>query len=199
MAEEPVDNFKCRDKFLVQSVAIKADRETLNVQQVVSHGIRDSKTFQLTNVQWAHVEKNDKSAIQERKIRVVYLPPGDGQASNFGETSVCIYLTTKAYSTDNNQVEPSPPPFNTPGSRDTYAESSTPTPSIPASKPKARSETAATTGDSPSSELAAYKSKLAAAEARNAELEKQLKEEGQTEEHTSELQSHQLSRMPSSA
>lgn len=37
MAQEPEEGFKCRDKFLVQSVAIKADRETLNVQEVVSN------------------------------------------------------------------------------------------------------------------------------------------------------------------
>ncbi|KAI5809697.1 PapD-like protein [Peziza echinospora] len=64
MKEDPPADFKCRDKFLVQSVAITADRESQNATEI-----------------WAHVDKNDKGAIQERKIRVVFLPE-EGQAEN---------------------------------------------------------------------------------------------------------------------
>lgn len=35
MKEDPPAGYKCRDKFLVQSVAITADKEYNNVQQIV--------------------------------------------------------------------------------------------------------------------------------------------------------------------
>ena len=35
MKEDPPADFKCRDKFLVQSISITADREATNVQQIV--------------------------------------------------------------------------------------------------------------------------------------------------------------------
>lgn len=57
MKEDPPADFRCRDKFLVQSVAITADKESQNAAEI-----------------WAYVDKNDKSAIEERKIRVVFLP-----------------------------------------------------------------------------------------------------------------------------
>lgn len=61
MKEDPPLDTKCRDKFLVQSVAIKAENET-NVSQI-----------------WSNIEQNAKSSIQERKIRVTFLP-ADGQS-----------------------------------------------------------------------------------------------------------------------
>lgn len=60
LKSEPPADFKCRDKFLVQSIMITADREATNVQQI-----------------WNHVEETEKSAIRERKIRVVYLQPAE--------------------------------------------------------------------------------------------------------------------------
>ncbi|KAK4448250.1 vesicle-associated protein 2-2 [Podospora aff. communis PSN243] len=60
-AEPPLDA-KCRDKFLVQSVAITSDKEFTNVSQI-----------------WDTVEKSD---IQEKKIRVVWQPAsGEDQSS----------------------------------------------------------------------------------------------------------------------
>lgn len=56
MKEDPPPEAKCRDKFLVQSVAVKADTDS-NVSQV-----------------WANIEQNAKSSIQEKKIRVTFLP-----------------------------------------------------------------------------------------------------------------------------
>lgn len=35
MKADPPADLKCRDKFLVQSVSITADREATNVQQIV--------------------------------------------------------------------------------------------------------------------------------------------------------------------
>jgi hypothetical protein len=35
MKEDPPPDFKCKDKFLVQSVAITAERETLSLTELV--------------------------------------------------------------------------------------------------------------------------------------------------------------------
>lgn len=56
MKEEPPADAKCRDKFLVQSVLTSADQDP-NVTTL-----------------WQTVEKTAKSSIQERKIRVNFLP-----------------------------------------------------------------------------------------------------------------------------
>ncbi|KAH6655689.1 PapD-like protein [Truncatella angustata] len=58
MKQEPPPDTKCRDKFLVQAVAIAADKEFSNLAAI-----------------WDGV---DKSQVQEKKIRVVFLPPGGG-------------------------------------------------------------------------------------------------------------------------
>lgn len=63
MKEDPPPDAKCRDKFLVQSVIIPGDANASNVAQV-----------------WSAVEATSKSAIQERKIRVNFLP-ADGQVN----------------------------------------------------------------------------------------------------------------------
>lgn len=62
MKEDPPLDYKCRDKFLVQSLAITADRETTPVADI-----------------WTHVDKEGKSAhIHECKIRCSFLPGGGG-------------------------------------------------------------------------------------------------------------------------
>ncbi|KAF2461378.1 MSP domain-containing protein [Lineolata rhizophorae] len=58
MKEDPPLDAKCKDKFLVQSVAVAADREFTSVQTV-----------------WSSIESTSRSSIQEKKIRVVFLPP----------------------------------------------------------------------------------------------------------------------------
>jgi hypothetical protein len=59
MKEDPPLDARCRDKFLVQSVAIgKAVAEgSTNVAQI-----------------WSNIEQTAKSSIQEKKIRVSFLP-----------------------------------------------------------------------------------------------------------------------------
>ncbi|KAL8953535.1 MAG: hypothetical protein Q9222_000593 [Ikaeria aurantiellina] len=57
MREDPPSDARCRDKFLVQTVALSQDSDTSNVPAV-----------------WQNIEKASKSSIQERKIRVVFLP-----------------------------------------------------------------------------------------------------------------------------
>jgi cobalamin biosynthesis Mg chelatase CobN len=56
MKEDPPIDAKCRDKFLVQSVIMKSD-DVSNVAAI-----------------WSDIEKTAKSSIQERKIRVNFLP-----------------------------------------------------------------------------------------------------------------------------
>ncbi|KAF1987857.1 VAMP-associated protein [Aulographum hederae CBS 113979] len=57
MKEDPAPDAKCRDKFLVQSVAITADKEGDNVAAI-----------------WSLIEQTARSSIQEKKIRVIFLP-----------------------------------------------------------------------------------------------------------------------------
>lgn len=60
MKEDPPLDARCRDKFLVQSVAISPELATgAGVAQI-----------------WANIEQTAKSSIQEKKIRVSFLPPG---------------------------------------------------------------------------------------------------------------------------
>ncbi|ORX94014.1 VAMP-associated protein [Basidiobolus meristosporus CBS 931.73] len=58
LKEDPPLDFKCKDKFLVQSIAITPDKETQNLQEL-----------------WSSIETADKSSINERKLRCSYLPP----------------------------------------------------------------------------------------------------------------------------
>lgn len=62
MKEDPPLDAKCRDKFLVQSVLITSE-DVSNIPAI-----------------WQGIEKTAKSSIQERKIRVNFLP-ADGAAS----------------------------------------------------------------------------------------------------------------------
>jgi hypothetical protein len=63
MKEDPPLDAKCRDKFLVQSVIMKSD-DVSNVAAI-----------------WSDIEKTAKTSIQERKIRVNFLP-ADGAHTN---------------------------------------------------------------------------------------------------------------------
>ncbi len=63
MKEDPPLDAKCRDKFLVQSVVVD-----------------DTQESNLTSL-WQQIEKTNKGSIQERKIRVNFLP-ASGAATN---------------------------------------------------------------------------------------------------------------------
>ncbi|KAF2625302.1 MSP domain-containing protein [Macroventuria anomochaeta] len=69
MKEDPAPDAKCRDKFLVQSVLVTADKEFTNVGSL-----------------WAHIEQTAKSSIQEKKIRVLFLP-ADADSSTPARTN----------------------------------------------------------------------------------------------------------------
>ncbi|KAL5120497.1 phosphatidylinositol-binding protein scs2 [Pleosporales sp. CAS-2024a] len=69
MKEDPAPDAKCRDKFLVQSVLVTADKEFTNVGSL-----------------WQHIEQTSKSSIQEKKIRVLFLP-ADGAVTTPAKTN----------------------------------------------------------------------------------------------------------------
>ncbi|GBB91804.1 hypothetical protein RclHR1_01920008 [Rhizophagus clarus] len=85
MKEDPPPDFKCKDKFLVQSVAIPAERETLSLSEL-----------------WSITEKQNKDSIKETKIRCVYLPPVE---SNISPTSPTSPLPAKS----SNPTSPTSP------------------------------------------------------------------------------------------
>jgi len=61
MKEDPPASYKCKDKFLVQSATVSPNHESLG-------GLPEM---------WSAIEKEDKSAIHEQKIRCAFLPPID--------------------------------------------------------------------------------------------------------------------------
>nr|XP_018266451.1 MSP domain-containing protein [Kwoniella dejecticola CBS 10117]OBR88609.1 MSP domain-containing protein [Kwoniella dejecticola CBS 10117] len=67
LAQEPPPHAKCKDKFLVQSAYITPDEEMHTLGEM-----------------WSQVEKTNKSAIQEQKIKVIYLPAEDGSTNQNG-------------------------------------------------------------------------------------------------------------------
>ncbi|KAF2117842.1 PapD-like protein [Lophiotrema nucula] len=81
MKEDPPPDAKCRDKFLVQSVAVSADKEFTNVASI-----------------WSHIEQTSKSSIQEKKIRVLFLAADD------------VTSTPKTNGVRDHSILPSPSP-----------------------------------------------------------------------------------------
>lgn len=67
MKDEPTPDAKCKDKFLVQTVAVTKDMEFANVSSIF--------------------EKATKSAVQERKIRVTWLAPEELLADDQADTN----------------------------------------------------------------------------------------------------------------
>ncbi|MCJ1402831.1 phosphatidylinositol-binding protein scs2 [Xylographa trunciseda] len=65
MKDDPPLDARCRDKFLVQSVGITAEQDVGNITSIASVS------------KWQNIEKTAKSSIQERKIRVTFLPSND--------------------------------------------------------------------------------------------------------------------------
>ncbi|KAI2606074.1 VAMP-associated protein [Hypoxylon fragiforme] len=66
MKQEPPPDTKCRDKFLVQSIPITGDMEFSNLTTI-----------------WAGAEK---SAVLEKKIRVIFMPPHGAPGASHLET-----------------------------------------------------------------------------------------------------------------
>ncbi|KAK2753353.1 phosphatidylinositol-binding protein scs2 [Onygenales sp. PD_40] len=82
-----------RDKFLVQSVAVSADKEFSNVSAI-----------------WQHVEQTAKSSIKEQKIRVEFLDPEEPAETKGADTNGVATLDEQppAY------TSPAAPRFDTP-------------------------------------------------------------------------------------
>ncbi|KAJ9156640.1 Vesicle-associated protein 2-2 [Pleurostoma richardsiae] len=94
MKQDPPLDTKCRDKFLVQSVIISSDKEFNNVQEI-----------------WDTVEK---ASVQEKKIRVSFLPPADDKLGA-AATPVRHSLTNGVEATP----EVPPPAYSSPGEQAT--------------------------------------------------------------------------------
>jgi hypothetical protein len=97
MKEDPPLDARCKDKFLVQSVAIPSDTaEGLNVTQI-----------------WSGIEQTNKSSIQEKKIRVVFLPADGQQHQSNGPSSSAASVGGM----DNSVYhEDQPPSYSSPNS-----------------------------------------------------------------------------------
>lgn len=82
MKEEPPSSAKCRDKFLVQSTIITPDFETASLQEI-----------------WPTIEKENKSAIHEQKIRCTYLPATTAPLAEEDEGNSSQIISDERYST----------------------------------------------------------------------------------------------------
>ncbi|KAI1331907.1 VAMP-associated protein [Xylariaceae sp. FL0255] len=100
MKAEPAPGTKCRDKFLVQSVAITGDKEFDNLASI-----------------WDTI---DKSSIQEKKIRVVFLDPKTASSSAAAANVSSVATPVKANGAD-EIPDSAPPAYSSPGD---YAASS---------------------------------------------------------------------------
>jgi len=120
MKEDPPPDARCRDKFLVQSVAITPNKDSGNVSQI-----------------WSNIEQSAKASIQEKKIRVSFLPAG-GFSDN----------TTAASNGIPHHQDDEPPSYASPSpSVATPQRNSTQAPSGPISSPSDRPADAKSRGD----------------------------------------------------
>ncbi|KAF3906654.1 hypothetical protein ABW20_dc0109676 [Dactylellina cionopaga] len=139
MTQDPPPDFRCRDKFLVQSVLITADQEFANVAAV-----------------WQNVEKTARELIQEKKIRVTYLPV---------EAAVSQTANSEA-----KVKSPSPPPYNSPSPESNHlAPKSEPSPSETDAEPTEAHEIMPSIPKTVSDQLAEARAQIAT-------LTKQLKD-----------------------
>ncbi|KAL8928341.1 MAG: hypothetical protein Q9172_000933 [Xanthocarpia lactea] len=79
MKEDPPPDARCRDKFLVQTVALSQDSDASNIPAI-----------------WQNLEKVSKSSIQERKIRVLFLPADDSVATPYQKNSQGLHVGDEA-------------------------------------------------------------------------------------------------------
>ncbi|KAI9853606.1 MAG: phosphatidylinositol-binding protein scs2 [Vezdaea acicularis] len=132
MKEDPPLDTKCRDKFLVQTVAVTADKEFSNVAQIVGGqavpGIYVA-ILSLTSIQWQHVEATSRQAIKEQKIRVVFLPATSSTPTT-NHVGNGPYADHEAHGATSE-----PPAYNSSPQYNTPARS---VPSGPVSKPESR-------------------------------------------------------------
>ncbi|KAJ5179775.1 hypothetical protein N7492_002985 [Penicillium capsulatum] len=112
LKEEPAADAKCKDKFLVQSVAVTRDMEFANVTSIF--------------------EKASKSAVIERKIRVVYLASdSDSEPKNVNDS--VVEDEPPAYSSPGGN-------FETPAPKKSAADSASPVPAPEFTEKSAKSQ-----------------------------------------------------------
>ncbi|KAF9421655.1 phosphatidylinositol-binding protein scs2 [Podila epigama] len=100
MKEDPPADFKCKDKFLVQSIAITAERQHL-----------------LPTELWPTVEREAKDQIRENKIRCAFLPPLDHAAvDQTKEERRHVAQSTVSQSPPTQQFAPEPSTVHAPAS-----------------------------------------------------------------------------------
>ncbi|KAF8951650.1 phosphatidylinositol-binding protein scs2 [Entomortierella lignicola] len=113
MKEDPPADFKCKDKFLVQSVAITAEREQLPPAEM-----------------WPTIEQEARDQIREKKIRCVFLPPLDHAVTQIRseeeQTTNNIDVSAPAHSYQQSELAPSHPssPLRTEAVRNNLGASS---------------------------------------------------------------------------
>ncbi|KAF7858557.1 hypothetical protein EAF04_009157 [Stromatinia cepivora] len=115
MKEEPPLDAKCRDKFLVQSVEITPDKEFV-----------DSSSN--------HVDRAEKKDIQEKKIRVVFLPPKSAGGATVTPMRNGVSGANSAHSIPDTAPpayrSPSPEEHFTPATNRVVSGNSGPAPSV---------------------------------------------------------------------
>ncbi|KAI8946586.1 PapD-like protein [Xylaria longipes] len=92
MKLEPPSGTKCRDKFLVQSVAITPEKDFANLASI-----------------WDTI---DKSMVQEKKIRVSFLEP---KSSPVADTNITTPNKSTAVNGGDATPEVAPPAYSSPG------------------------------------------------------------------------------------
>ncbi|KAI0455876.1 PapD-like protein [Xylaria acuta] len=92
MKQEPPSGTKCRDKFLVQSVAITPEKDFANLASI-----------------WDTI---DKSLVQEKKIRVAFLEP---KSSPVADTTITTPSKSTAVNGGDATPEVAPPAYSSPG------------------------------------------------------------------------------------
>ncbi|MCJ1459054.1 phosphatidylinositol-binding protein scs2 [Mycoblastus sanguinarius] len=172
MREDPPPDARCRDKFLVQSVAITPERDLGNVTAI-----------------WQNVEKVAKGSIEERKIRVVFLPVDSAtpKHNNINGTHLGEDVPP-AYGSPSPSYGSPAPEAVTPNTRSVHAPDSRPSTdskSITESASNAATSTQSTIGAAASSVVNAMPTsgedmrvQLAQAKATIARLTQQSEEQG---------------------
>ncbi|KAI0405990.1 putative integral ER membrane protein Scs2 [Xylaria palmicola] len=152
MKQEPPPGTKCRDKFLVQSVAITPDKDFANLASI-----------------WDTI---DKGSVQEKKIRVVFLDP---KTSPTADNTVTTPHKNTPLSGGDATPEAAPPAYSSPSNfaaGQSEPKSSIEEQSRPEEKPSYDAPVAATISKNSEPSREELKAQLAQAEDLIAQLKK---------------------------
>ncbi|KAG6837190.1 hypothetical protein H0H93_013417 [Arthromyces matolae] len=96
LKDEPALNFKCKDKFLIQSTLITPEKETMNLSDI-----------------WNVTDNTEEGKVHQHKLRVTFLP-AEGQAlEEEDEPPLHPYDTARQHPTENGHAQRIPD-FNEP-------------------------------------------------------------------------------------